>query len=82
MTHLLTAVLALLLAGCATVNAGPFAGAGGDATYLKRETGEMQHCRQERSSIAGPGVIVAAQAGSAYAKCKSSLEAAGFERMQ
>lgn len=77
---------AALLAGCGTVNAGPFAGAGGEATWLKRETGEMRHCVQARPGLL-EGVSMGAAwnisgAASAYARCKSQLEAAGFERMQ
>jgi len=72
---------ALLLAGCAT--GGPKEG-GVVATFLHPITGDIKVCYEQN-----PGLLTAicipcgfAQAGSAFADCKSDLEKQGYERQR
>jgi len=72
-------VCAFLVAGCATGGAKE---GGAVATFVHSNTGDTKVCYEQN-----PGLLTAlcipcgfAQAGSAFADCKSDLEGKGYER--
>ena len=74
-------LLSTLIAGCAT--GGPKEG-GVVATYVHPQTGDTKACYEQN-----PGLLTAicipcgfAQAGSAFADCKSDLESKGYARQK
>jgi len=81
MTWIALLVILASLAGCATGGPKPD---GVVATFVHPTTGDTKACQEQN-----PGLLTAicipcgfAQAGSAFADCKSDLESKGYERQK
>jgi hypothetical protein len=84
MGRLVVLLAAFVFTGCYTT-VGPLPGRPTDgsphAVYRHPDTGDVRHCldRTVQGALLG-GVIGGISAGSAYADCKSALEATGYTR--